>query len=610
LQSSTSFASWCSICLNASSFIHIQFAYQIERSAWVFGFESFITSTKMTSNSLSDWVNPHLNLTLGMKFYDVPENAPATFSTKNGSIKKRQLPVPPSPPVARSDVDIEIRRKAKLLREEFPAIVRGISHPPTTWFDLYKYFDGVDLWYEDASFLFYVLNHISNENVVLNHNLEESKHAEIRNWAKLWVDASVQRILNVPGTQDLISIFDESEKESIDGLDNNQIALLRNALNLFRKEYDHLLPPVDELRLQVPPQSTQPMRLPVQPQPYHPALHHRLQQGQSIIRQGPPMIQHGRSYPMTVGEPHHNQMVPGKLRQYLFYDATANEILAQPMSSMQSQHPPSQRPLPLPYNTFMEQQRSIAPFNPMPQQGPGDFHQDMNPQWDRRQRGYSNETSRGGRGGRGNGHLNNFGPQNRNFQPIERRMVADNTIPRGSPLGRVSHLNQVSESLGPVYVHDSQRQSPPFDGDATPRASGRGTQNNNQRIFSDPSSGRSGFSNDARLWQSNDRQRANSKPQEVTNDFLPPPPFEGHPQAVILVRSPPHKSTCTFWCVGQPRNPYDAQGPRTVYVKGFDRDDFESRGLERLFAKFGQVESISYLYASHSNCRGGPAFIA
>ena len=277
---------------------------------------------------------------------------------------------------------------------------------------------------------------------------------------------------------------------------------------------------------------------------------------------------------------------------------------------MHSQHLPAQRTLPLPYNTFMEQQRSIAPFSHIPQQGPGDFRHDMNPQWEGRQRGYSNETGRGGRGCRGNSHINNFGTQNRNFQPIDRRVAANNATPRGRPLRRVSHLNSASGGSGPVYVHNSQRRSPPFDRDATPKASGRGMQHNNQRLFSEPSSGRSALPNDARLWQSNDGQRASSASQEITNDFLPPPPFNGHPQAAVLVRSPPHKSTCTFWCVGQPRTPYDAQGPRTVYVRGFDREDFESRSLEMLFVKFGQVESISYLYASYSNGRGGPAFVA
>lgn len=567
----------------------------------------------MTSNNLTDWVSPHLKVSLGLDFYKVPERASAIFSTKNGAISKRKLTLPPSPPVAKSDVDAEIRRKATSLREEFPAIVRTISHPLTNWYDLHKYFDGVDLWYEGAAFLYYVLNHISNENAALDHDLEESKQAEIRDWAKLWVEANLQRILSFPATQNLIAIFSKEEQDSINGLDKKQLALLGNALNLFRKEFDHLRPPIEEKKLQAPPQSVQGMHQHVHAQPYHPAQHHHLQQSQPMMHQGPPIIQHGppmggQPYPVVISEHHRNQMMQSKAHHSQFCDLNANEISVQPMPHMQPQ-PPLQ-PSHQTFQNFMERQRNIATFNPTPPQGPGDFRQDVNPQWERRQRGYSNETARGGRGGRGNAHFNNFGTQNRSFQQFDRRMVNNNSTPKGSPLRRVSQLNQVNEGTVPVYVHSSQRQSPPFDGDATPRASGRGMQNM-QRVVSDPSGGRSTFSNDARLWQPNSRQRSNSKPQEAANDHRPPPPFEADPQATIVIRDPYHKSICTYWYEGPPRPmTYDGQRPRTVYVRNFARDHLESHDLKRLFAKYGTVESISYLFASYPNGRGGPAFIA
>lgn len=555
----------------------------------------------MTSANL-DWVAPHMKLNPPLAFFNVPARRPSTFSTKFGAIPKRQLPLPPSPAIVRSDINAEIRRKATSLREEFPEIVRGISKPPTSWYDLYDYFDAVDLWYEGAPFLFYVLNHISNENVILNRELEESKHAEIRNWAKLWVDANVKRVLSIPSAQDLISIFDKSEQESIEGLEKHQLILLRNALNVYRKEYEHLLAPVEEVRMQALQQSIQQMHQP--DHPYHPHQgipqgHPIMQPGMPIIPQGAPMA--GQPYPMMMDEPRRSQMMPSKFHQnHSLAAASANNVSVQAMQAMQPMLPQPQ-PSHIPFRKFMENQGQVS-FNPQPSTSQGDFRHDT--QWERRQRGYSNETGRNGRG-RGNSHFNNFNHQNRsNFATNDRRMLANNATPRGSPLGRVSQLSHLNQ--GPIYVHDSQRQSPPFDGDATPRATGRGMMQNSQRIFSDPSNDRTGFPNDARLWQS-DRQRANSKPQEVTNASLPTPPFEGHPQAFFVYNGP--KSTSTFWYEGEPRKPYDAQAARTVYVRNFHRDDFETHRLKELFAKFGQVESISYLYDSYPD-GGGPAFLA
>jgi hypothetical protein len=271
----------------------------------------------MTSLNLTDWVTPHLKTNPGLKFYKVPDRFPARFSTKNGKIPKRELPLPASPRITRSDVDEEIRCKAATLRDEFPDIARNISKPLSSWFELYDYFDAVDLWREGPAFLFYVLNHISNENRVLDHDLEESKHAEIRHWAKLWTEANVKRVLSIPTTQDIISVFDASEQESIHGLEARQLQTLRAELNICRMEYEHLLAPIEESRMQAPPQASQPMRQ-QEPHPYHPVQHH---QGPPMIQSGLPVIPHvpptaGRPFPMIVDEPRRNQMIPSKLPKY------------------------------------------------------------------------------------------------------------------------------------------------------------------------------------------------------------------------------------------------------------------------------------------------------
>ncbi len=215
-----------------------------------------------------------------------------------------------------------------------------------------------------------------------------------------------------------------------------------------------------------------------------------------------------------------------------------------------------------------------------------DFRQDATPQWERRQRGLSNDANRNGKG-RG---FNNFGHRS-NYRTYDRRIGGDHNTARGSPLRRV----QVRQD--PIYVHDPQRQSPPFNSDATPRMAERGVLQNNQRIVSDTSYNRTGFSNDARLWQAPNRQRTNSKVQEVADVSGPAPPFEGHPRAFIIRRG--IKSSCTFWYEGEARAvDHSYQNTRTVFVRNFERMEFETHALKDLFAQFGRVESISFLYMS------------
>lgn len=276
----------------------------------------------------------------------------------------------------------------------------------------------------------------------------------------------------------------------------------------------------------------------------------------------------------------------------------------QPLQSMQPMQPMHPQPSPshIPFSMLMENRGQVS-FMPQPPTGSGDFRQDGVSHWGR-QRGYSNEMSRNGRG-RGNAHLNNFAHKNRsNFSANDRRMVANNATPRGSHLRRLSQVNPPSQ--GAIYVHNSRRQSPQFDGDATPRANGRSMMQNSTRIVSDPSNDHTTFSNDARLWPSN-RDRACSKPQDIPDIALPRAPFEGHPQAFIMDNG--HKKSCTFWYQGEARKPHDFQTPRTLYVQNFHRDEFESHRLRDRFEKFGKIEFISYLFATNRR-EGGPAFVA
>ena len=545
----------------------------------------------MTSASF-EWVSRHIKQTKpAPHFYELHRNRAATFSTKGGTIPKRQNPYPLPPPLARSNVDADIRRKATSLRMEFPEIVRKIDKPPASWYELHNYFDAVDLWNEGAAFLFYVMNHIANENILLNHDLEQTKLAEIRSWAKLWVEGNIKRILSIPPTQDLISAFDGSELESIQGLEQHQLGQLRRALDDYRMEHEHLRARFDVDKFQARTPAIHHMQ-----QMYHsdassyPDLQQHIRNGFPLTPPVVPMIPQeplgsGRVYPIAMEESRCNQLMMSKYAKASAASlAIANEYSVQPMPPMQQIVPQSMQHVPVEKLMGGRGQEST-------------IRQDANSQWERSLHGWSNETGRTihGRG------LNNFTHQMRSHHHTnDRRIAADCSTSRRSPLRRVSQNDTFHD---PIYIHDPQRQPPSFDGNATPRAGGRGVNEYNQKKVPDSLHHRVGNSNDARHWRgsrsilSANRQRADQNPQEMTDTGVVLPPFANHPQAFInsITGSP----SCTFWYHGDPRHvAYDDQQSRTVYARGVQRIDFETHELKDLFAQFGEVESINFLYAA------------
>jgi hypothetical protein len=100
---------------------------------------------------MADQVRQHMEMSLPKKLYNVPDDAPASFSTHEGREPKRKALDPPPPPIVRSNLEQEVSRKAKQLREKFPAIARGINNNIISWHGLYKYFDAQDLQLEGKS---------------------------------------------------------------------------------------------------------------------------------------------------------------------------------------------------------------------------------------------------------------------------------------------------------------------------------------------------------------------------------------------------------------------------------------------------------------------------
>lgn len=97
-------------------------------------------------------------------FYtDLPTIRPAYFSTNIGEKPFRAALDPAPPAIARSDIVSEVQRMATKLRKDLPAIADKLT-AVSSWADLYYYFDAYDLQTEGAAFLYYVVEHLVNEN--------------------------------------------------------------------------------------------------------------------------------------------------------------------------------------------------------------------------------------------------------------------------------------------------------------------------------------------------------------------------------------------------------------------------------------------------------------
>jgi hypothetical protein len=259
-----------------------------------------------TTGPLAAHARQYLELTLPKKFYDnIPHDAPALFSTKNGSREKRQLQSPPPPPVARSDLDHEVKRMAALLRKTLPDVASTIRNP-SSWIDLYYFFDAVDLWVEGAPFLYFVLSHISRDNEIAQQvSIKREQDAIIFQYAGNWVAENADRIAKLPSDMDFTKFFTPSDKDQIYGFSASELEVMKEAL---RFHHDRLRGR-HNLAAEAQRAAT----------PQHPVSHPA-----QLIQQGfAPIMQHARPmgpqpFPALDREDQCHKIMPGKLSKEAF----------------------------------------------------------------------------------------------------------------------------------------------------------------------------------------------------------------------------------------------------------------------------------------------------
>jgi hypothetical protein len=141
---------------------------------------------------------------------------------------------------------------------------------------------------------------------------------------------------------------------------------------------------------------------------------------------------------------------------------------------------------------------------------------------------------------------------------------------------------------------------------------------NPAHVLSDPLPARKGFSNDARVWNNSYQKSAFDQqsqyfgksfeksapaPQpQVYNYHSHSVPFQGHPDAKVT-----DKSSTFYYMKGLRNQRPDFYSNRSLYVNGADVDTFTSHALKNMMSEVGEVEYISYLYATSMGT--GPAFV-
>ncbi|CAG8974064.1 hypothetical protein HYALB_00009566 [Hymenoscyphus albidus] len=194
--------------------------------------------------------NEVLDLSMPDTFYttEIPEDSPAFFSTNMGKDAKRALLNPRPAPLTRSRFHEDVANTAKQLRDRFPKIVRDITQIKA-WPDLYKFWDGYDLWVQGAAFCYWVIEQIVKKNDILRRMITK----EINLYAAEWIEFHRDQVLASPLTTNLTTLFLPGDEEAgLATLSMGENHILRCALERERNRLLEATRP--------PPQSLHPIQ--------------------------------------------------------------------------------------------------------------------------------------------------------------------------------------------------------------------------------------------------------------------------------------------------------------------------------------------------------------
>lgn len=96
---------------------------------------SAIAAPAPTITQMAPHIAKSLEATLPEHFFHLDASAPAQFSTVFGAKPKRDVDAPPPAPIVRSNIDIEIQRKADELRAQLPDLAAKVITPGSMFYD-------------------------------------------------------------------------------------------------------------------------------------------------------------------------------------------------------------------------------------------------------------------------------------------------------------------------------------------------------------------------------------------------------------------------------------------------------------------------------------------
>ncbi|TAQ85536.1 hypothetical protein B7494_g6153 [Chlorociboria aeruginascens] len=465
--------------------------------------------------------------------------------------------------------------------------------------DLHEFFDGVDLWTEGAGFLLLVLHEMHRQNeknkkdkeaaqAVIERvkakkaeverakvieaeivrstelRLEIQKRDEINRWAGLWVYDHKEAVVNSFASQDLMTLFDDIDLQNIEGMREDELLILRGALDNQRSALKARFPARSRITSQAR-------------KPQIDLIHHP-----SAL-----LLENELSYRPSVPEFERESLlvhrvlgsaVPIQHPQPMRYhsDTYRDQVIAHRKPS-QIQPLQNQPPQPYPphvqnYHAFMENQRHQANSNNSPPSYVEHRTANLVPQGHSSLEWSNNVTTREQRPHIQPNKLQNQTRSNSNTQfNASSRVTTFGVAPHGH-----APVNQLTNN-GPIYVHNSQRVSPQFSPHPVRNQTAEGHLGSSlPRLYSEPSKDH-GFSNDARLYDYTEGQRGyrSTNPSTSSNFFRGE--FKRYLQA------------------GNPNSWHD----RTIWVGGITREIYDEEILKELMSELGDIEMVRYLPSKH-----------
>jgi len=167
------------------------------------------------------------------EFYaNMPPDAKCVFSTNGGTYGKKYADFC-QPRRVSLWLGLKVYEKSCAIRGNFTRFMKDVK-VPTTWTDLYQYFDSYDLWNNGIYNCWNVINLIAEDNKLIEPLVREDKLTVVDEWIDQWMSAEVNQGLleGWDQTTDILLILHQGDFGcgGVGQLDAEGLEMLREAL--------------------------------------------------------------------------------------------------------------------------------------------------------------------------------------------------------------------------------------------------------------------------------------------------------------------------------------------------------------------------------------------